>query len=233
MRELVRELERDRSEGSAKAALRAFLFVRRVRRSATPAISDLTGLTPQALLEAIEGFVGGTSSGGRRAQAVVAGLISVVYGATRVECGRINDPSRRQPGDVAVVAKDGHGWEKVFEVRDKPVSSADLEIFARKAHRLGAREAAMVAVSPGQERLPTAPCERWAEQEGLGLTVFVGWADLVAQALFWAPAPAPDAARQAAAEIHTRLLQIELPPAEIASWPPAHSPARARAAVDS
>ena len=86
------------------------------------------------------------SEGGRLAQAVVAGLMDTFAGPERVESGRVNDPSRRHPGDVCVRAVDADVWEKAFEIRDKPVSMSDVQIFGDKCVSMGAREAAVVAV---------------------------------------------------------------------------------------
>ena len=52
----------------------------------------------------IQALVEDASENGRRAQAVVAGLMDAFAGAERVESGRVNDPSRRHPGDVCVRA---------------------------------------------------------------------------------------------------------------------------------
>jgi hypothetical protein len=82
--------------------------------------------------------------GGRRAQAVVAEHLDVFAGPERVESGRINDPSRKYPGDVCVQsAYDPDVWEKAIEVRDKPVATADVQIFGKKCVDMGVREAAL------------------------------------------------------------------------------------------
>ena len=94
------------------------------------------------------------SEGGKRAQAIVAGLLDVFAGTDRVESGRINDPSRKYPGDVCIksAAEEGE-WDKAFEVRDKPVAASDVQIFANKCIAMGVREAAVVMVSEHQPDL--------------------------------------------------------------------------------
>jgi hypothetical protein len=65
------------------------------------------------------------SEGGKRPQAVVAGLLNVFAGTGRVESSRINDSSRKYPDDVCVrTAENPDAWEKAFEVGDKLVSKS-------------------------------------------------------------------------------------------------------------
>ena len=54
-----------------------------------------TLITPERLTAAIQEFVRADSEHGKRAQAIVAGLLDVFATPTRVESGRINDPSRK------------------------------------------------------------------------------------------------------------------------------------------
>src|SRR2546422_8444253 len=133
MLELIRELQDSPDEASARTALRAFIAV---RRRYQPRYTDFEGevaIAPYALAAAITRFVLDNSERGKRAQAVVAGLMDVFAGPTRVESGRINDPSRRYPGDVCVrSAEDPNTWEKAIEVRDKPVVVSDVQIFANR-----------------------------------------------------------------------------------------------------
>jgi hypothetical protein len=68
----------------------------------------------------ITDFVKENSEGGKRAQAVAAGLLGVFAGSERIVSDRINDPDRHLPGDVGIKRTDNPKlWEKVFEVRDK------------------------------------------------------------------------------------------------------------------
>jgi hypothetical protein len=45
--------------------------------------------------------------------------------------------------------------EKALEVRDKPVSAADVQIFGKKCIDLGVQEAALVMVAANQQTLDT------------------------------------------------------------------------------
>ena len=219
MLKLVRELAALRSETAARKALRAFIAVRaRYQPSYADDGAD-SQVTPEALLAAIKRFVLENSEGGRRAQAVVAGLMGVVAGEERVESGRINDPSRKSPGDVCVRSEsDPDGWEKAIEVRDKSVSASDVQIFGTKCIAMGVRDAAVIAVSDKQTPLDREALAAWANSRGLGLTVFVGWDTFVEQALFWAEAPKPIAASQAVIVIQRRLRAVEASPEGVARW---------------
>jgi hypothetical protein len=216
---LVRELDKLQDEAQARRALRAFIAVRRRYQPRYIDHDGDTQITPQRLTDSVRRLVLDNSESGRRAQAVVAGLMDVFAGAERVESGRINDPSRKYPGDVCVRAADDPGsWEKAIEVRDKPVSLSDVQIFAKKCIDMGVREAALVMVSERQPQLDEAALGRWANGFGIGLTLFHGWEDFIDQALFWSGEPKPAAAGQAIGLIHQRLVTVEASPAAVALW---------------
>jgi hypothetical protein len=109
-------------------------------------------------------------------------------------------------------------WLKAFEVRDKPVSTSDVQIFGKKCIDMAVREAAVVMVADKQEKLDPAALSAWAGGFGLGLTLFQGWESFVEQALFWAAVPKPTGAVAAARFIHERLLGVEASPEGVALW---------------
>lgn len=214
---LVNELNRATSQ-EARAALRAFISV---RRQYLPSYAGDVGdvrTTPTRLADAIRLFVVEDSEGGRRAQAIVAALFDIAIGEDRVESGRINDPSRKHPGDVCVRSPEDLVWEKAVEVRDKPLTPADIQVFGRKCLEWGVRDAAVVAVSPAQGPLNAAALRAWAEGHGLGLTVFVGWDVLVDQALFWAGDAKFIAAGRVVAQVQRRLVAVEASPRAVDRW---------------
>ncbi len=215
---LVRELQALPDENSARAALRAFIDVRSRYQRRYDAY-EVGEVSPEALVQAIKKLVRENSEGGRRAQAVVAGLMDTFAGPERVESGRINDPSRKYPGDVCVrLASDPDVWEKALEVRDKRVSATDVQVFAKKCVDMDVREAAIVMVSEKQQPLDDEALHQWARGFGIGLTLFNGWDAIVEQALFWSEQPKPVAATQAALHIHKRLKAVEVSPEAIALW---------------
>jgi hypothetical protein len=215
---LVRELDDLPNEQSAKVALRAFIAVRR-RYQRRYSDYRRREITSDQLVAAIETLVKDKSEGGRRAQAAVAGLLDIFAGEARVESGRINDPSRNYPGDVCVRSSaDASIWEKAFEVRDKPVKLSDIQIFARKCLSMGVLEAAVVMVSARQKQLDPAALSRWAESFGVGITLFIGWRELVEQTLFWAEMPKSMACTKASQSIHHRLIAVEASSEAVTLW---------------
>jgi hypothetical protein len=219
MLELVKELQELPDEASARAALRAFIAVRGRYQPRYADHYEKGAITPQNLTAAIRTFVQENSEGGRRAQAIAAGLLDVFAGRARVESGRINDPSRKYPGDVCVrSSEEQYIWEKAFEVRDKPVAFSDVQIFGKKCIDMGVREAAIVMVSDQQKPLDKLALYKWADRFGLGLTIFHGWTVFIDQVLFWSALPKPLAATQARACIYERLVLVEASPEAVEQW---------------
>jgi plasmid stability protein len=219
MVELVRELQRLGTEAEARKALRAFIAVRSTYVPRYAAATEGRTITPEALTMAVRALVLEQSEGGRRAQAVAAGLFDVYAGPDRVESGRINDPSRKAPGDVNVrTMMDPERFAKSVEVRDKPVTAADVQIFGNKCVAMGVYEAAVLMVAETQPLLDISRLAGWAEDRGLGLTLFYGWTEFIDQALFWSERPKPIGATEAVAFIRARLVAVEASPAAVESW---------------
>ena len=217
--ELVTELQSSPTEEMARAALQAFISVRKRFQPRYLVRDGEVILNSAQLIAAIIEFVRENAENGKRAQAVVAGLMDVFAGIERVESGRINDPSRKYPGDVCVrMAIDPDQFEKAIEVRDKPVSASDAQIFGKKCVDMGVREAAIVMASDRQSALDSASLAVWASGFGIGLSLFHGWEDFVDQVLYWADLPKPDGASKAVGFIHGRLLSVEASPAAVELW---------------
>ena len=208
----------------AEQALRAFIEVRRrFQRLYSSASSGGATLTPGELLAAIQSLVGAASEGGKRAQAVAAGLLDIMAGTGRVESGRVNDPSRHYPGDVAVLAAevaDGVPavFEKAFEVRDKPVKLSDVALFGRTCRERGVQKAAMLLVSGAQLAVDPDEVVRWSEANGISMTIFVGWVEFVEQCLFWSSVSRRDAAAAAVDTIRERLVDVEASVSAVSMW---------------
>src|SRR5207248_581566 len=90
------------SEKEAVAALAAFLRVR-LRVAAQMQHVDLQGASVgvRRLIKESEVFINEDPEGGKRGQALVAAAFDLAFQTVRM--GRINDPSRRFPGDVQVM----------------------------------------------------------------------------------------------------------------------------------
>lgn len=216
---LVRELQDLPDEAAARTVLHSFIIVRRRYQPRYIDHEGGTSISPDALATAISHFVQANAERGKRAQAVVAGLVDVFAGPDRVESGRINDPSRKYPGDVCIRSEsDPDILDKSIEVRDKPVAASDVQIFAKKCVDMGVREAAVVMASNHQKILDTKDLGEWANKFGIGLTLFHGWDDFVEQVLFWSDLPKPVAANRAVSFIHQRLVSVEAMPEAVKLW---------------
>lgn len=218
MLSLIDELS-NLTEAESRQALRAFIAVRRKYQPRYGSHEGKVIVAPERLALIITEFVRKNSEGGRLAQAIVAGLLDVFAGTGRVESGRINDPSRKYPGDVCIrMAEAPEKWEKAIEVRHKLVSVSDVQIFAKKCVDMGVREAAVVMVGEGQTPLDDQSVSTWASGFGIGLTLFYGWMMVVDQVLFWAELPKPDAAAAAIERIEERLIAVEASASAVALW---------------
>lgn len=216
---LVRELQALDSEKGALGALRAFIGVRMGYQPRYGQRDGAAEITPERLTTVIQHFCYADSEHGKRAQAIVAGLLDVFASPARVESGRINDPSRKYPGDVCIrTAEASEAWEKAFEVRDKPVAISDVQIFGKKCIDMGVREAAVVMVAERQPVLDRIQLAQWASGFGLGLTLFHGWPEFVDQVLFWSEQPKPVAATLAVGFIHQRLIDVEAASQSVEFW---------------
>jgi hypothetical protein len=106
----------------------------------------------------------------------------------------------------------------VLEVRDKPVSDADLYHFVQKAMGAHVSEAAVVAVAQSQPTLDAGAASSWAAPRGVSLSLFVGWTSFVRQALFWSEMPQLEGAREVPKLIYERIVGLEVSEAGANQW---------------
>ncbi|MCJ2040844.1 restriction endonuclease, SacI family [Methylobacterium sp. J-059] len=218
MMSLVREIE-GMDEAGARDALRAFVSVRMRHAPRYAPAAGAGALSGEELIVAVLRFVAEDSEGGKRAQAIVAGLLDVAFGTDRIVTDRINSPSRRYPGDVCVLADAGSDEiERAFEVKDKPVTVTDIQIFGRKCLDFAVRETAYVMVAEAQQPIDVKALMAWAHSLGLGMTLYPQWPMLVSECLFWGLIPSPDGAIEAVSRIRERLIAIEAAPASVERW---------------
>lgn len=219
--ESLEVIEHTSSEEEARLALRTFLKTRN-RRGAAEGLREGAGhgLTIETLAAAAEQFVLERSERGKRAQAVAAGLLDVTFGEARVVTGRVYDPDRHFPGDVAVRASEWTESDiiRVFEVRDKRVTSEDIVHFAVKVLERGIRQAGMIAVASGQADLDLSEGLSWARAHGLEILVYSDWRSFARHAAFWAEGNATDPAAAAFRHIHARLQELEVSREGIEAW---------------
>ena len=204
----------------ARLALRAYIHI---RRKYSPSYATLAkGLKALSLCEVTEliaRFVSENSEGGKRAQAVVAGLLDLFAGADRVMSGRINDPDRHLPGDVGIKNRDNpDAWEKVFEVRDKAVSNEDVYLFIQKAIENGVKEAAVVCAHSSQVKLNIKEINLWAKERNMAISFYLGWNNFIEQIAFWSEKPQVDGLQTIPKLIYDRLVEIEASKEAVDLW---------------
>lgn len=218
MMTLIAEIA-DASAEEARQGLRAFIAVRRQYATKYATYKGIVAVELEDFAAAIAAFVAENSENGKRAQAVVAGLIDLVESPGRVLSGRINDPSRRYPGDVCVVNEtDPSRFEKAFEVRDKPVSESDIFVFADTCLRRGVQDVAVVMLHPAQKKIDETTLTAWGRRHNVAFRLFYGWRELVMEALFWASVPMRAGVSTAADHIERRLREVEVSDAGYQSW---------------
>jgi hypothetical protein len=203
----------------ARAALRAFIFVRRQHGKQYGAMVDATlDVAIDDLIANIQDYVAENSEGGFRAQAVVAGLMDLMAGPSRTSTKRINDPSRTVPGDVVVMRADKSGVERVLEVRDKFVTHDDLLILAIRAADKDVSDAIMVAIASEQPDIRFHEARAWAAQKGVALTIFQDWPKLIRQVLLWSSTATLEGARKFPRIMQERLVAMEASEEAVDSW---------------
>lgn len=215
--ETLAALSRMSSE-EGRDALRAFITRRRVERQVWIVDAEAaSSFTIPEFAEVLERFVSQKSEGGRRAQACVAGMLDAAFGIDRVECGRINDPDRRFPNDVAVRHQDGQ-YVVSLEVRDKPMSSGDCLRAVIKAAECGVPHVGVVALQQRSEPLDLSEAVAESDRTGIRLQGFVDWEEFVDHASFWAGIRPSEFTATAAASILARLSQLEASEDAVAHW---------------
>ncbi len=223
---LVSRVHAITDEPSALEALRAFLFVRyRPRQVIDPSERIVRFATLAALTEHITTLVAQDSEHGKRAQAIVAGLLSASFGGARVLISGVHDPDRHFPGDVALKQPHGDGLSHTFEVRDKPVARTDLDHLTLKAERFGVTYAGIVAIHSAQSVVEGLDEARsWAEARGVRLRLYTSWDAFAQELVFWGDAPLRENIEHIADLILIRLQELEVSEAGLQAWLGASAP---------
>jgi hypothetical protein len=166
-------------------------------------------------VSAADRFLAEDADGGKRGQALVAGVLDLSF--LEVRMGRVNDPSRRFPGDVQVMV--GVQVVLAVEVRQKLVSLGDALAFARVAAEAGVVNAAVAALGSEQEPLDRAYLRGRAEDEhGVLLSVIESADELIAGALLWSGNRTDGDLRDLPQRILDRLHEIEASPSSLRRW---------------
>jgi len=207
---LVADLE-GLSGDEAAAALRAFIKVRTAFAVSYERFDGDILVSLEEFPQTVDTFVQSNSENGKRAQAVAAGLIDLTEGPERVVSGRVNDPSRKHPGDVCVLSADDPSvFLKAIEVRDKPVSMSDAYVFAGTCQRHGVYDVAFLMVSNRQQKLDDGALTLWAAERGIAFRLFYGWKDIITETLFWSDLAMRPGVSAAVQLIEDRLREVEI-----------------------
>jgi hypothetical protein len=206
------------SQTDAAIALRAFLQVRRKLKGQYKVPAASLGVLEGSFVNAVRTFVQNDSEGGKRAQAVAAGLLDVMYSPEDVLVSRVNDPDRHFPGDVAVSGAEPTDVSRAFEVRDKPVTENDLYHFVEKASERGVRRAAVVAVSATQTPVGTDRVMRHAQERGVVFAFYDSWNHLVNDVLFHSENDPQAMLDGAVGTVLARLEELEISKEGVELW---------------
>jgi hypothetical protein len=218
MLQLVDELQ-SADEHDAFDALISFIRVRRRYKPVYADASLISTLPVVSLIQAVRGFASAQSDRGKRAQAIVAGIFSSIYGQENVRTGRVNDPSRRFPGDVSIAVNlDDVSIRKAVEVRDKAASLSDVFIFANKCIEHDIDDVSLVLSAKAQSNLDLKKINAWATEAGITITLFYEWEDLVGQAIYWGRGGARTIVKKLTQDIRHRLIEVEAPIKAVEEW---------------
>ena len=201
-------------EDEAVEALAAFLR-QRLAAAAGAAPVDLgrMGADLMSLSTACREFLDQGTESGKRAQALVAAALDLVFDDVRT--ARVFDPSRRFPGDVQAFYK----LEPVVavEVRAKAVTYSDAIHFVRSAAAAGFPHAMIAAFASLDEDTARLRNEGWKEQ-GVLVTVQSCFCDLLLDALAWSRKPLHQQLSIFPECVVERLLQLEVAQSTLALW---------------
>jgi hypothetical protein len=219
---LLQEVAQSDSQSAARA-LAAFI---KVRREYVPTYASVEGSLAVATVERLSGlvtqFVRERSDTGRRAQAVVGGILDAAYGPERVRVGGIHEPDRQAPGDVALKARElalgGSPYDRVFEVRDKPVPMHAVQMIVEKIAEAKVPKASLVAVAANQSPLNVAELLGPASDRGVWLTAYTEWRSLIQSILLNAEGSEVSLVERAVSRIRARLIELEAPNDTVEAW---------------
>jgi hypothetical protein len=200
----------------AKSALAAYLRVRMKAARGRPVI-DLRGsaLSMVALFVQTEEFIDARPEGGRRGQAFVAAAFDLA--SPNVRSVRVNDPSRRMPGDVQVL---NHGAPALaIEARQKPVSAEEIALFAESLRKGDVASGLVAMLHPEQPRLESMKVLEAAErQSGAFVWLAYGVPEILGAAAVWSGRPLDDILINFPQRMAKRLEEIEASPAALEDW---------------
>jgi len=201
---------------AALQALGAFLSVRvQAATGARELRLEEVRLDLNELITGTAAFLVEDPEGGRRGQAFVAAALDLAFDDVRT--GRINDPSRRAPGDVHVLR--AAQVIVAVEVRQKPVLETDVLRFAAKLSQRGVFLGMVAALAPDQRALAAAALGAAVlEQHGVTMMILTGPAEVLRSAFVWSGRPPAELPLELARRMTERLRELEVSEHGQQSW---------------
>jgi len=201
-------------EQEALEALAAFLRHRLAAAEGTERIdlgqasADLTRLR-----RACDEFLRGDAESGKRAQAIVAAALDLVFDDVRTS--KVFDPSRKLPGDVQAFYR----LEPVVavEVRAKPVTYSDAAHFLRAVGATGFPQAMIAGFAAIDDEVLRLSKDVWHET-GVFVTVYSSFPELLLDAVAWSRRPLRELLKELPKNVVNRLRQLEVRPSSLALW---------------
>lgn len=170
--EIVDEVEVLRSGEAARVLALLFHLTRRIDAPTISVRLERPGKqTLDAVCDALSDFVKSYSDGGRVGQAFAAAVMDVVYSPDEVILGDTQDPDATTPGDVQL-QEGGETWLWT-EVKQKVVTTGDVQGFLRKVHEVGGERVVYFAlVNSGYSgNIQARPVEAEARRLGMGVAI--------------------------------------------------------------
>ena len=109
-------------------------------------------------------------------------------------------------------------FERVLEVRDKPVTASDLSAVLHKGAALRMRKVGVVAIHRGQDKLDEAEARAEAAECGVSVELLTSWESLVRTIVFWARGSELAAVEKAAERTRVRLQELDAPTETVRKW---------------
>jgi hypothetical protein len=200
-------------------AIRAFAAFLKVRTDIAAQARQLTleklDWNIDELVESTGRFLEEDAEGGRRGQAFVAAVFDLVF--DQVRTSRVNDPSRRMPGDVQALR--GNWVTLVAEARQKPVTESEVLQFASSLGAAGVRRGMVAALARNQPPLDVAALRRAAwRQHKVMMTIMVGVPEVLLGALSWGSHLLEEQLAEFPIRMLRRMEELEVSEAGQQSW---------------
>jgi hypothetical protein len=168
-----------------------------------------------ALLQTTNAFITDDSEGGKRGQAFVTACLDLVFQDVRTK--RVNDPSRRTPGDIEIGKP--RALTLAAEVKQRPFSPSEIVQFVKRCQKRDIRRALIVALDPAQPPLPLDELRRIAWQEhGVHLTVMRNIRELLELALTMSDRSLQESLSSFPRLALNRLIEIGVSAAGVGAW---------------